>query len=63
VKRHRVAVEAATCEICDAIEVTPGDFISCEGFLVCSQCAKNSSKLEKMRAKADAASQKERESS
>jgi hypothetical protein len=61
-RRDSSCVEAATCEVCEAVEATPGDFSCLEGFLVCERCATNSSKLKTMRKKADATSQKERES-
>jgi hypothetical protein len=40
-KRRRVSgsVEAASCEVCGDVEMTPGDFVCCAGFLVCKECA------------------------
>lgn len=35
VERH-----PAICEVCEAIEKRLGDFVTCEGFLVCEACAK-----------------------
>ncbi len=55
-KRRRVseAVEAASCEACRAVEATPGDFVCCEGFLVCDKCAsKHALKLARMRDEMD----------